>query len=138
MCIYIYIYPPPGHRPDGGVYLMLLPLRRLYSTVEIPEGFLGAQTQDHCGSQRYRCGAPRLQILSNFLTSSWDPNFLDFGGNLVQLAYDFGVRIRPKSSQEGFTFQANLHHIANDLFYHFWKRLGSIFGRFWVSSWKPS
>ena len=41
-------------------------------------------------------------------------------------------------SQDGSTFQSNLHHVLNAPSYYFLEPLGSIFAGLWASSWEPS
>ena len=70
--------------------------------LEIPKGFLWGQQED-------RSLLPRPCFSIIFLTSSWDPNFPDFGANLGPTWAQLGAKIDQKSLQEGSKSQPKLH-----------------------------
>ena len=86
-------YPPLGHRPDGCVY----------NALDCPQAASGQYCR-YCDILRGHrmgyslatastCQPPRLQIFDDFLTSSWDPHFIDFRANLAS-------KNRPKIDQK--------------------------------------
>ena len=125
--IYIYIYinisatVPLRHEVEctrvwgmGAGETAPLGILGIRETGPLGTGKLGKQ--DPKGTSRepppsayFFCVALRSTFLVIFLTSSWDPNFPDFGANLGPTWAQLGAKIDQKSLQEGSKSQPKLH-----------------------------
>ena len=83
-------------------------------------------------------GGSRLRFFDDFLTSSWDPHFSDFGGNLAPTCPPTCSQNPPKIVPRAFKVSSQLASCFRCLFHRFWEPLGSIFRGFWVPILEPS